>query len=102
MSCVGCKNSSLGTCGRGELGKQRLVFALAGGALPATDGGLRRRETRMLDVADFGANPHAAEFGEFGLCRVRFGKASTGCPPKPRTVLTVWDWTPEVLERWSG
>ena len=28
--------------------------------------GLRRTETAMLDLADFGANPHAPEFGELG------------------------------------
>jgi site-specific recombinase XerD len=62
--------------------------------------GLRRNETRMLDAADFGRNPHGAEFGEFGLCRVRFGKAKKGSPPRRRSVLTVWDWAPEVLEEW--
>jgi integrase/recombinase XerC len=62
--------------------------------------GLRRTEVAMLDVVDFGANPHAAEFGDFGLCRVRFGKAQKGSPPKPRTVLTVWPWTVEILEQW--
>lgn len=37
--------------------------------------GLRRREVAMLDLVDFGTNPHASEFGDFGVCRVRFGKA---------------------------
>ena len=32
----------------------------------------------MLDVADFGPNPHAPEFGEYGVCQVRFGKADEG------------------------
>ena len=59
--------------------------------------GLRRNETRMLDAADFGRNPHGAEFGEFGLCRVRFGKAKKGSPPKLRGVLTVFGWTPDIL-----
>ena len=31
--------------------------------------GLRRNEVRMLDVADFGRNPQAPEFGEYGVCR---------------------------------
>ena len=62
--------------------------------------GLRRNETRMLDAADFGRNPHGAEFGEFGLCRVRFGKAKKGSPPKRRSVLTVFGWTPDILEEW--
>jgi integrase/recombinase XerC len=62
--------------------------------------GLRRREAAMLDAVDFSANPYADEFGEFGLCRVRFGKASKGSPPKPRSVLTCWSWTPEILAEW--
>jgi site-specific recombinase XerD len=64
--------------------------------------GLRRAEAAMLDLADFGANPHAAEFGAFGLCRVRHGKASRGSPPKRRSVLTVWDWVPGILEQWTA
>ncbi len=32
----------------------------------------------MLDVADFGRNPHAREFGEYGVCYVRHGKAKKG------------------------
>jgi integrase/recombinase XerC len=62
--------------------------------------GLRRNETRMLDAADFGRNPYGPEFGEWGRCQVRFGKAKKGSPPKHRSVLTVWDWTPEVLQEW--
>jgi site-specific recombinase XerD len=30
--------------------------------------GLRRRELRMLEVADFGPNPKADEFGGYGVC----------------------------------
>ncbi len=62
--------------------------------------GLRRNETRMLDAADFGRNPHGAEFGEFGLCRVRFGKAKKGSPPRRRSVLTVFGWAPDILDEW--
>ncbi|WP_405747183.1 site-specific integrase [Streptomyces sp. NBC_01525] len=62
--------------------------------------GLRRNETRMLDAADFGRNPHGGEFGEFGRCQVRFGKAKKGSPPKRRGALTVFDWTPDVLDEW--
>jgi len=62
--------------------------------------GLRRREVAMLDLVDFGANPHAEEFGDFGVCRVRFGKARKGSAPKPRSVLTVWPWTTEILRQW--
>jgi site-specific recombinase XerD len=64
--------------------------------------GLRRNEVRMLDLADFGRNPHAPEFGEFGVLYVRHGKAKKGSPPKRRSVLTVWDWTPPVLQQWIG
>jgi site-specific recombinase XerD len=64
--------------------------------------GLRRNEVRMLDVVDFAANPHAAEFGGFGVCYVRFGKAMEGSPPKRRSVLTVWPWTVDVLRQWIG
>ena len=62
--------------------------------------GLRRNEVRMLDVADFGANAHAPEFGEFGVCYVRLGKAMKGSPPKRRSVLTVWPWVAEVPGEW--
>jgi site-specific recombinase XerD len=62
--------------------------------------GLRRNEVRMLDVADFGRNPHAAEFGEYGVLYVRYGKAMRGSPPKPRSVLTVWPWITEILDQW--
>jgi integrase/recombinase XerC len=62
--------------------------------------GLRRTETQMLDTTDFTANPDAPEFGEFGVCQVRFGKALKGSPPKRRSVLNVWAWVPEVLAQW--
>jgi integrase/recombinase XerC len=62
--------------------------------------GTRRRETAMLDVADFGRNPDGPEFGEYGVCYVRYGKAQKGSPPKRRSVLTVWAWTAEILEQW--
>lgn len=64
--------------------------------------GLRRREVAMLDLVDFGANPHAREFGDFGVCRVRYGKARKGSPAKPRSVLTVWAWTTEALQEWTA
>ena len=54
----------------------------------------------MLDVADFGRNPQGAEFGEFGVCYVRYGKAKKGSPPKRRSVLTVLAWVADVLEEW--
>jgi hypothetical protein len=62
--------------------------------------GTRRRETAMLDVADFGRNPDGQEFGDYGVCYVRYGKTQKGSPPKRRSVLTVWEWTAEILEQW--
>lgn len=49
---------------------------------------------------DFAANPHARQFGKFGICKVRHGKSRKGSPHKPRSVLTVFDWTSEVLGDW--
>ena len=54
----------------------------------------------MLDVADFGRNPDGKEFGDYGICYVRYGKARPGSEPKRRSVLTVRPWTSEVLEQW--
>jgi integrase len=62
--------------------------------------GLRRREVRMLDVSDFSANPKATEFGDYGVCTVRWGKAAKGGPPRRRGVLTVFGWSAEVLAEW--
>jgi site-specific recombinase XerD len=59
--------------------------------------GLRRREAAMLDVHDFTRNASAPEFGAFGVCNVRFGKATRGSQPRRRAVLTVFDWTAPVL-----
>lgn len=62
--------------------------------------GLRRREVVMLDVMDFGRNGKAPEFGEFGVCQVRYGKAARGSPPRRRTVLAVWPWSAVILEEY--
>lgn len=62
--------------------------------------GLRRQEAARLDVTDFGRNPHRGSLGRFGQLRVRFGKASKGSAPKRRNVLTVFDWSVEVLEQY--
>jgi integrase/recombinase XerC len=63
--------------------------------------GLRRRELLMLERQDFGPNPKAPEFGAFGLCQVRFGKAANGSPPRRRGVLTVMGWSAEVIAEWA-
>jgi integrase/recombinase XerD len=62
--------------------------------------GLRFNELRHLQIVDFARNPHAREFGRYGLVHVRYGKAKKGSPPKHRSVLTVFDWTPEVIADW--
>jgi site-specific recombinase XerD len=54
----------------------------------------------MLDVADFGHNPAGPEFGAYGVVYIRHGKAKKGSPPKRRSVLTVWEWSAEVLREW--
>ena len=63
--------------------------------------GLRRREVVMLERCDFSPNPKAPEFGAFGVCQVRFGKATNGSPPRRRGVLTVMPWSAEVLAEWA-
>ncbi|MFG2563742.1 tyrosine-type recombinase/integrase, partial [Streptomyces sp. NPDC048496] len=63
--------------------------------------GLRRNEARMLDAVDFGRNPQGREFGEYGVLYVRHGKAKKSSPPKRRSVLTVWDWSAEILQQWN-
>jgi integrase/recombinase XerC len=62
--------------------------------------GLRRRETAMLDVTDFAANPAAPELGGLGICHVRYGKAMRGSPPRRRAVATVMPWTAEALAQY--
>lgn len=84
----------LGRKGRGAAFRDAVIFKVAYGW------GLRRNEVRMLDAVDFGLNPKAAEFGRYGVCYVRHGKAMRGSPPKRRSVLTVWDWTADVVEEW--
>lgn len=62
--------------------------------------GLRRREVAMLDTVDFQANPKAPEFGRFGICNVRWGKAKKGSPPRRRSVLAVMPWSTGVLQEY--
>ena len=63
--------------------------------------GLRHNEARHLILADFSRNIRAPSFGEWGLLRVRQGKAMKGSAPKQRTVLTVFDWATEMLDHWK-
>jgi len=59
--------------------------------------GLRRTETARLDVADWGRNPAAPEFGRFGMLHVRYGKAVRGQPPRRRNVPSVMGWAVEAV-----
>lgn len=52
----------------------------------------------MLDLVDFGGNPKAPEFGAYGLCAVRRGKAIKDSPPRRRTVLTVMPWAKAMID----
>lgn len=62
--------------------------------------GLRANEVTHLQTVDFSRNRRAPQFGEFGVLQVRYGKAQRGSPPKRRSVLTVFDWSPAVLDTW--
>jgi site-specific recombinase XerD len=59
--------------------------------------GLRRTETAKLDLVDWGRNPAAPEFGRFGTCHVRHGKATRGSPPRRRNVASVMGWAVEAV-----
>lgn len=59
--------------------------------------GLRRTETAKLDLADWGRNPAAAEFGRFGMLHVRYGKAKRGQPPRRRNVASVMSWAVDAV-----
>lgn len=62
--------------------------------------GLRFNELRHLQTVDFAANPHARQFGQFGVCKVRYGKSRRGSTFKPRSVLTVFSWSPGIVHDW--
>ena len=64
--------------------------------------GLRRREVTMLDLHDFGPNPHLPAYGEFGAVTIRWAKGTAGSGPRRRTVLTVpeFEWVVDLLKFW--
>ena len=66
--------------------------------------GLRRRELVMLDVQDFGPNPHVPSYGGFGAVQIRWAKGTAGSGPRRRTVLTVpeFDWSVDLLKFWTA
>jgi site-specific recombinase XerD len=59
--------------------------------------GLRRTEAASLDLADFGRNPAAPEFGQYGMLHVRYGKAKRGQQPRRRNVVSVMGWAVEAV-----
>jgi integrase/recombinase XerC len=59
--------------------------------------GLRRTETAKLDVADWGRNAAAPEFGRYGMLHVRYGKAVRGQPPRRRNVPSIMGWAVEAV-----
>ncbi len=59
--------------------------------------GLRRTETSKLDIADWGRNPSAPEFGRYGMLHVRYGKAKRGQPPRRRNVASVMGWAVDAV-----
>jgi hypothetical protein len=40
----------------------------------------------MLDLHDFGPNPHVPAYGEFGAVTIRWAKGTAGSGPRRRTV----------------
>ena len=62
--------------------------------------GLRAQEAVKLDITDFYRNPHAPQFGRFGMLQVRFGKGSRGGGPRRRSVVTVRPWVVPALEQY--
>jgi site-specific recombinase XerD len=59
--------------------------------------GLRRTEASKLDVADWGRNPQAPQFGRHGTLQVRYGKAKRGQPPRRRNVLSMFGWAVDAV-----
>lgn len=62
--------------------------------------GLRFNELTHLQTLDFARIPPAKEFGSSARPICDTAKRRRGSPPKRRSVLTVFEWTPEVLIDW--
>lgn len=62
--------------------------------------GLRSNELRHLQLVDLSRNHRAPYFGDYGVVRVRWGKPHRGSAKKVRSVLTVWEWSVDVLRDW--
>jgi integrase/recombinase XerC len=63
--------------------------------------GLRRTETSKLDLADWGRNAAAPEFGRYGMLNVRYGKSVRGQPPRRRNVASVMGWAVEAVQDYA-
>lgn len=61
--------------------------------------GLRANETSMLNTTDFIRNPDKPVWGELGGIVVRYGKSTSGSPPKHRIVWTISENPVECI-RW--
>ena len=59
--------------------------------------GLRRTEASKLDVTDWGRNPAARQFGNYGTLHVRYGKAKRGQQPRRRNVMSTMGWAVEAV-----
>lgn len=94
VDATAATRQSQGDKGWASVFRDSVIFKVAYGY------GTRRNETRMLDLTDLSGNPHAPEFGNYGVVSVRYGKAQRGSAPKRRGVLTVWPWTVDVLHQW--
>jgi integrase/recombinase XerC len=89
-------------CDRRARRRKGALAAFRDGALFKTiyAWGLRRQEAARLDVSDFSGNAHRPSFGAYGSLSVRYGKASRGSAPRRRNVLSVFDWSVEVVEQY--
>lgn len=62
--------------------------------------GLRSNELRHLQLVDLSRNHRAPYFDDYGVVRVRWGKPHRGTAKKVRSVLTVWQWSVDVMRDW--
>ena len=63
----------------------------------STGGACAGRRRSKLDIADWGRNPSAPEFGRYGMLHVRYGKAKRGQPPRRRNVASVMGWAVDAV-----
>jgi len=64
--------------------------------------GFATRPRPKLDIADWGRNPAAPEFGRHGMLHVRYGKAKRGQPPRRRNVASVMGWAVDAVADYVG